>query len=146
MFKLSYPILSHPKLLEIPNPTIRMPYAAYLINFSSCLRVNHRHHHHQNSSSESVVQSERQRRRGRTREWWDVDEEAARWDVSEVDVAKVVPRVVSHRVRVRSGPEHEVLSSVVFMAVPPASEGGEKKGTWKRRTVKDIIVKLLGEV
>lgn len=76
-----------------------------------------------------------------------MEDEKARWDVSEVDVAKVVPRVVSHRLRVRSGPEDEVLSSVVFTAVPPIGREGEhNKGTWKRRTVKDILVKLLGEV
>lgn len=89
----------------------------------------------------------RQRRGRGAREWWDVEDEKARWDVSEVDVAKVVPRVVSHRLRVRSGPEDEVLSSVVFTAVPPIGREGEhNKGTWKRRTVKDILVKLLGEV
>ncbi|KDQ55819.1 hypothetical protein JAAARDRAFT_37239 [Jaapia argillacea MUCL 33604] len=68
-------------------------------------------------------------------------------DVSEVDVAKVFPRVVSHRLRVRSGPEEELLGSAVFRAVgssgkdPLTPENG-----WIRKTVKDILIAILAEV
>jgi hypothetical protein len=70
------------------------------------------------------------------------------WDVSEVDVAKVVPRVISHRLRVRDGPEDEVLSSVMFMATTPRIPTGIeiKEGVWRRRTVKEILVKLMTQV
>jgi len=70
------------------------------------------------------------------------------WDVSEVDAAKVVPRVISHRLRVRDGPEDEMMAGVVFLATAPRIPAGvEGKGVvWRRRTVKEILVKLIGDV
>jgi hypothetical protein len=80
-------------------------------------------------------------------DWLDLDPQVT-WDVSEVDVAKVVPRVVSHRLRVRDGPEDETMASVVFMAtiprVPTSVE--HMDGVWRRRTVKEIFVKLMTQV
>ncbi|KAE9408783.1 hypothetical protein BT96DRAFT_671548 [Gymnopus androsaceus JB14] len=50
-------------------------------------------------------------------------------DVTQADIARVVPRVLSHRLRVRDAPEDEVLGSAVFGAVFSAII--EKGGTWK---------------
>ncbi|KAI0268733.1 hypothetical protein BC834DRAFT_866979 [Gloeopeniophorella convolvens] len=60
-----------------------------------------------------------------------------KWDVSEVDVAKVVPRVISHRLRVRDGPEDEMVAGVLFMATAPRVPVGteSKGGVWRRRRV-----------
>lgn len=71
-----------------------------------------------------------------------------RWDVSEVDAAKVVPRVISHRLRVRDGPEDEMMAGVMFMATAPrVPTTVENNGTaWRRRTVKEIMVKLMAHV
>ena len=71
-----------------------------------------------------------------------------KWDVSEVDVAKVVPRVVSHRLRVREGPEDEMLAGVMFVATNPRVLTGvdHEDGVWRRRTVKEILVKLMTRV
>ncbi len=70
-----------------------------------------------------------------------------RWDVSEVDAAKVVPRVISHRLRVRDGPEDEMMASVIFMATAPRVPTAiENNGTAWRRTVKEILVKLMAYV
>ncbi|KAI0049861.1 hypothetical protein FA95DRAFT_1488392 [Auriscalpium vulgare] len=86
---------------------------------------------------------------------WLHQNSTARWDVSEIDVAKIVPRVITHRLRVRDGPEDELLSSVVCTAVPPQrsdadnreeEDGMGGKETWRRRTVKEILVKLMAEV
>ena len=72
----------------------------------------------------------------------------AKWDVSEVDAAKVVPRVISHRLRVRDGPEDELMGGVMFTATTPRIPTGvENNGTaWRRRTVKEILVKLMAHV
>ena len=72
----------------------------------------------------------------------------AKWDVSEVDAAKVVPRVISHRLRVRDGPEDELMASVIFTATTPrVPTGFDNNGTtWRRRTVKEILVKLMTHV
>ncbi|KAI0775817.1 hypothetical protein BD413DRAFT_602979 [Trametes elegans] len=79
------------------------------------------------------------------------------WDVSEEDVARIFPRVVSHRLRVRDGPDDEVLGSVMWPAVPPdgavdddspalgGPQGGVKM-TWERKTVKEILVRILADV
>lgn len=66
------------------------------------------------------------------------------WDVSEVDIGRVFPRVVSHRVRVRSGPDDEILGSIMHPAVHqlPAPEGPPAD----RKTVKQIIVGILADV
>lgn len=93
-------------------------------------------------------------------------------DVSEVDVARIMPRVITHRVKLRDGPEDEVLASAVFGATfgsgsgfdqdsesnwttcPPDSDERQKgwnewKSPWPVRktiTVKEILVDILGEV
>ena len=77
------------------------------------------------------------------------------WDVSEIDVAKVFPRVVSHRVRMREGPDDEILGSVMFPAVPialsrssaepsrPISAGAQGD---EERTVKQVLISVLADV
>jgi hypothetical protein len=72
-------------------------------------------------------------------------------DVSEADIARIVPRVISHRVRVRDGLEDEILASVVYSAVrgPQGSEETWDQGRrprWERSTVKDIVIRILSEV
>ena len=66
-------------------------------------------------------------------------------DVSEVDVARIAPRVISHRVRVRDGPEDEILSSAMFGATfkPSPKDTSSKTG---RPTVKGLLVEILSEV
>jgi len=66
-------------------------------------------------------------------------------DVSEADIARIVPRVMSHRLRVRDGPEDEILASAVLGAVKGETER-EVEGLESRSTVKDILVKILSEV
>ncbi|KAF9010739.1 hypothetical protein BDQ17DRAFT_1346836 [Cyathus striatus] len=61
--------------------------------------------------------------------------------VTEGDIGRTIARVVSHRVRVREK-EEETLASVLFGAT---FDGGISK-TGERRTVKDILVQILGEV
>ena len=78
-------------------------------------------------------------------------------DVSEVDIARIVPRVLSHRLRVRDGLEDEVLGSLLYGAVEPCAEWENGVGRndvtgppitkqWHRSTVKDILVEILSEV
>ena len=62
-------------------------------------------------------------------------------DASEVDIARILPRVLTHRLRVRDGPDHEILSSVLF----PAALNGSDKVESHRRTVKEILVQIIGE-
>jgi hypothetical protein len=80
-------------------------------------------------------------------DWLHVDPRE-KWDVSEVDVAKIVPRVISHRLRVRDGPEDEMMSGVMFTTTSPRVLTGveNKEGVWRRRTVKEILVKLMTQV
>ncbi|KAG1869776.1 hypothetical protein C8R48DRAFT_699681 [Suillus tomentosus] len=88
-------------------------------------------------------------------------EEPLELDVSEADVARIFPRVVSHRVRVRDSPVDEILSSAVCGAVsrrgviPKGMNSGWEEGpidvhdpdtVWERATVKDILVHILAEV
>ena len=73
------------------------------------------------------------------------------WDVSEIDIAKVFPRVVSHRVRMRSGPDDEILGSVMFPAVSVSrsrsSTDGEKwEGWFEEQTVKQVLISVLADV
>lgn len=68
-------------------------------------------------------------------------------DVSEIDVARIFPRVVSHRLGLREGPEDEIVSSVMF----PACTNGPTLGLAgtlieARDSVKDVLVGILGEV
>jgi len=76
--------------------------------------------------------------------------------VSEADVARVVPRAITHRVRVRDGPADEILGSAVFGATFTLGlGGGEVEGDdveedgygWDTRsTIKEILVNILAEV
>ena len=78
------------------------------------------------------------------------------WDVSEVDIARVFPRVVSHRLSVRHGPDDEILGSVMFPAVVhdiPSTDPratvvaiDDQHKTLIRRTVKQILVGILADV
>ncbi|KDQ27539.1 hypothetical protein PLEOSDRAFT_1104223 [Pleurotus ostreatus PC15] len=70
----------------------------------------------------------------------DADPNQEPMDISEADVARIIPRVVSHRVRVRDGPEDEVLASTYFGAV------AAKSTDQSRSTVKDILINILAEV
>lgn len=65
--------------------------------------------------------------------------------VSEADVARAIPRVITHRLRVRNGPEDEIMGSVMFgAAFEPRSIN--RDGWDTRSTIKDILVAILGEV
>ncbi|KAK7692351.1 hypothetical protein QCA50_003976 [Cerrena zonata] len=67
------------------------------------------------------------------------------WDVSEVDIARIFPRVVSHRLKVREGPDDEILGSLMF----PAVDRGvvQNRGVVRsRRSVKEILVEVLADV
>ncbi|KAG6861934.1 hypothetical protein C0995_009884 [Termitomyces sp. Mi166 len=70
--------------------------------------------------------------------------------VSEASIARVVPRAVTHRLRVRDGPSDEVLAGAVFGATfsPNRKESFDTVGCgWDTRsTVKDILVEILAEV
>ncbi|KAH7913278.1 hypothetical protein BJ138DRAFT_1081967 [Hygrophoropsis aurantiaca] len=79
------------------------------------------------------------------------DDEPPELDVSEADIARIFPRVVSHRLRVRDSPMDEVLSSAVRGAVRRPVEkdsrtGEDEQRLWERDTIKDILVKILSEV
>ena len=69
-------------------------------------------------------------------------------DVSEVDVARIAPRVISHRVRVRDGPEDEILSSALFGATfkPLPKSTTSADVSTGRPTVKSLLVEILSEV
>ncbi|KAJ3761947.1 hypothetical protein EV360DRAFT_36677 [Lentinula raphanica] len=69
-------------------------------------------------------------------------------DVTQADIARIVPRVLTHRLRVRDGPEDEVLGSAVFGAVFSANMGreNEKQPESNRVTVKELLVEILQEV
>lgn len=75
-------------------------------------------------------------------------------DVSEADIARIVPRVLSHRLRVRDGPEYEILGSLKHGAVETCADWerslensvGDAKAGVERDTVKNILVKILSEV
>jgi hypothetical protein len=71
--------------------------------------------------------------------------------VSEADIARIVPRVITHRLRVRNGPQDEVLSSTVFGAtfsnyMDGGWDGDQPSYGYPRTTVKDILVGILGDV
>jgi len=69
-------------------------------------------------------------------------------DVSEVDVARIAPRVISHRVRVRDGPEDEILSSALFGATfkPHKYMTSINAPVDEALTVKGVLVQILSEV
>jgi hypothetical protein len=65
--------------------------------------------------------------------------------ISEADIARIVPRVITHRLRVRNGPQDEVLSSATFGAT--MDDGCDDTSIYDTRsTVKDILVGILGDV
>lgn len=66
------------------------------------------------------------------------------WDVSEVDIGRIFPRVVSHRLRVRSGPDDEILGSIMHPAVHNQPHSNFQPH--ERKTVKQIIVGILADV
>ncbi|KAF5371509.1 hypothetical protein D9615_009618 [Tricholomella constricta] len=70
--------------------------------------------------------------------------------VSEADIARIFPRVVTHRLRVRDGPEDEVLASAIFGATfedtVQDSNAAPGYGWDTRSTVKDVLVEVLAEV
>ncbi|KAJ3986249.1 hypothetical protein F5890DRAFT_1022347 [Lentinula detonsa] len=70
-------------------------------------------------------------------------------DVTQADIARIVPRVLTHRLRVRDGPEDEVLAGAVFgatfSAIAMQQEGGKKREL-NRVTVKELLVEILQEV
>ncbi|THU85687.1 hypothetical protein K435DRAFT_783197, partial [Dendrothele bispora CBS 962.96] len=72
-------------------------------------------------------------------------------DVTQADVARIFPRVVTHRVRVRNGPEDEVLAGAFFGATSASYVYGAEAIKARRIeenhiTVKDIMVKVLNMV
>ncbi|KAF9073617.1 hypothetical protein BDP27DRAFT_1417088 [Rhodocollybia butyracea] len=72
-------------------------------------------------------------------------------DVTQADIARVVPRVLSHRLRVRDGPEDEVLAGAVFGAAFPLGSRQEERGRQldrerNRVTVKELLVRILQDV
>ena len=71
-------------------------------------------------------------------------------DVSEVDIARIVPRVISHRVRLRDGPEDELLSSALFGATfkppPEILQAGQGEGEVTLDSVKKVLVQILSDV
>ncbi|KAI0084911.1 hypothetical protein BDY19DRAFT_968820 [Irpex rosettiformis] len=72
------------------------------------------------------------------------------WDVSEADIGKVFPRVVSHRLRMRAGLDDEVLSGAMFPAAAAnVGEGGRQTDGGRGpedKTVKQIIISILADV
>jgi len=74
--------------------------------------------------------------------------EQPKLDVSEADIARIFPRIVSHRIRVRDSPFDEILSSAVCGATSPLGNESHEEETvqWERETVKDILVHILADV
>ncbi|KAK7005806.1 hypothetical protein R3P38DRAFT_3039713 [Favolaschia claudopus] len=67
-------------------------------------------------------------------------------EVSEADVARIAPRVMTHRLRVRNGPEDEVLASARYAAVGEDSSRPNQSKDPGRITIKEILVRILAEV
>ncbi|KIM45522.1 hypothetical protein M413DRAFT_442188 [Hebeloma cylindrosporum] len=67
-------------------------------------------------------------------------------DVSEVDIARIVPRVVSHRVRLRDGPEDEMLSSALFGATFKPPPEVLQTDEVPLDSVKKVLVQILSDV
>ncbi|KIK69079.1 hypothetical protein GYMLUDRAFT_35132 [Collybiopsis luxurians FD-317 M1] len=72
-------------------------------------------------------------------------------DVTQADIARIVPRVLSHRLRVRDGPEDEVLAGAIFGASFSASLQKDERGRKVDRdrgrvTVKDLLIGILQDV
>jgi hypothetical protein len=69
-------------------------------------------------------------------------------EVSEADIARIAPRVMTHRLRVRDGPQDEILGSARFPAVlaDDHDDGRASAGAIGRSTIKEILVRILAEV
>ncbi|KAL0581902.1 hypothetical protein V5O48_000132 [Marasmius crinis-equi] len=76
-------------------------------------------------------------------------------EITQSDIGRIAPRVISHRVRVRGGPQEEVLASAMYGAAlnsfqrNDARELGLTSGNLGDRdsvTVKDILIGILQEV
>lgn len=67
------------------------------------------------------------------------------WDISEADIGKVFPRIVSHRLRMRTGPDDEVLGGVMFPAVQDGPAPDRVRGI-EDKTVKQVIIGILADV
>nr|GAT58541.1 predicted protein [Mycena chlorophos] len=68
------------------------------------------------------------------------EEEPPILELSEADIARIAPRVMTHRVRVRDGPHDEMLGSLGYPAVEDREE------LESRITIKEILVRILSEV
>ena len=66
-------------------------------------------------------------------------------DISEADIGKVFPRVVSHRLRMRMGLDDEVLSGVMFPAAQEAPQSDRIRRP-EDKTVKQVIISVLADV
>jgi hypothetical protein len=62
------------------------------------------------------------------------------WEVSDADVRAALPAVVRHRLRVRDGPEAEVLGSLLF---PASAREDVRVPSDERRTVEEILQDIL---
>ncbi|KAK1230253.1 hypothetical protein PQX77_006682 [Marasmius sp. AFHP31] len=76
-------------------------------------------------------------------------------EITQSDIARIVPRVISHRVRVRDGPQDEVLASAMYGAALNVSHvedanrgrvGGDDLTDKRTTTVKDVLISILQEV
>ncbi|KAH7925969.1 hypothetical protein BV22DRAFT_1046380 [Leucogyrophana mollusca] len=77
---------------------------------------------------------------------WDEHEETPELDVSEADIARIFPRVVSHRLRVHESPMDEVLNSAKEKRGAQDGEGTDDEELWERDIIKDILVKILSGI
>ncbi|KAJ7772694.1 hypothetical protein DFH07DRAFT_170594 [Mycena maculata] len=64
-------------------------------------------------------------------------------EVSEADIARIAPRVMTHRLRVRDGPQDETLGSAMFPAAEDQEDAPEGLG---RSTIKEILIGILTDV
>lgn len=73
-------------------------------------------------------------------EAWNYSVPVTTLDVSDEDVRWVFPQIVSHRLRVRDGPQDESLASAVF-----ASVDNDKVHRWSdgKGTLLDILVEIM---
>ena len=82
--------------------------------------------------------------------------DATIFDVSEADVARIIPRVISHRVRMRESWTDEVLAGVAYGAAFPVGTGRSNRGHPPGRdkevegeedlSVRDMLVRILQRV
>lgn len=65
-------------------------------------------------------------------------------EVSEIDIARVFPRVVSHRIKLRDAPEDEILASLLYGATFKTALPSDQ--TIVLDSVKNVLVNILSEV